>query len=142
MRQKILYMIWGCMYVLCAGLGTLTERSEAGSVVLTVIALLFFVPGFILLYDSLKSGDKAGLLRIRVISLTSLILTLIVLVANIASVKASAALGNALYDILLLVSVPMLCSQYWALTLFAWACLLVISFPRLWKSNPKKKIKD
>ena len=53
MRQKILYIIWGCLYILCVGLGTLTNRSEAGSWILTVIALLFYVPGGILLYDSL-----------------------------------------------------------------------------------------
>ena len=141
MRQKILYIIWGCLYILCVGLGTLTNRSEAGSWILTVIALLFYVPGGILLYDSLKANDRVGLIRIRVISLCSLVLTMVLLVANIASVKGSVELGNALYDILLLVSAPMLCSKWWALTLFALACMLFISFPRLWRSKPKKKLK-
>ena len=73
------------------------------------------------------------LLRVRLVSIASLSLTLIFIIVNVLSVRASAAAGKALYDILQLVSAPMLCGQYWALSLFLWACLLMASFTKFRK---------
>lgn len=140
MRQKILYALWISMYALCVGLGTLPKPGTFGSVVLVIISLIFFVPGVLLLVDALKARDKAGLVRIRVICLCSLILTLLLLIANILSVYASPATGKVLHDLLLLFSAPMLCSHQWWLSLFCWACLLLGSFPRIWKSHSKKGV--
>ena len=36
-------------------------------------------------------------------------------------------MGNALFGVLIVVSSPMVCSGYWALSLFLWACLLMVS---------------
>lgn len=134
MKEKILYAIWACFYILCVGLGTLTQITPAGKVVLVILSLLFFLPGALLLKEALDTQHRAGLIRIRVICLTSLFLTLILLVANIASANtASAETGAVLFDLLLLASAPMICAQYWVLSLFCWACLLIASFPKLWK---------
>ena len=135
MKEKILYAIWACFYILCVGLGTLTQITPAGKVALVILSLLFFLPGALLLKEALDTHSRAGLLRIRVICLTSLILTLFLLVANIASANASPEVGAILYDLLLLVSAPMICAQYWVLSLFCWACLLIASFPKLWKAS-------
>ncbi len=132
MREKILYASWGCLYILCVGLGTIEEPAGFGKAVLVAISLLFFVPGALLLADAVKTGDKKGLLRLRVICLCSLVLTLIFLVASILSVNASAQVGTVLTELLMLVSAPMFCGQYWFLSLFLWSCLLIGSFPRLW----------
>lgn len=132
MREKILYVLWGCLYILCVGLGTLPEPEGLGKAVLVGISLLFFVPGVLLLADAVKSGSKAGLLRVRVICLCSLVLTVVFLIASILTVNASAQVGKVLTELLMLVSAPMFCGQYWFLSLFLWSCLLIGSFPRLW----------
>lgn len=132
MREKILYASWGCLYILCVGLGTLLEPEGFGKAVLVGVSLLFFVPGVLLLADAVKSGSKAGLLRVRVICLCSLVLTVIFLIASILTVNASAQVGKVLTELLMLVSAPMFCGQYWFLSLFLWSCLLIGSFPRLW----------
>jgi hypothetical protein len=70
---------------------------------------------------------------IRNISAASLILTLLLLVANFASVGASVAVGDFLYGLLVVVSAPMVCSQFWVVSLFLWACLLMVSISFLKK---------
>ena len=64
----------------------------------------------------------------RIISICSLSATLVLLVANFFSVLASEAVGNVLYAVLVVLSSPMVCSQYWVLSMFAWACLLMATF--------------
>ena len=132
MKQKTLYPVWGILYILCVTLGFLSQRNAAVDVVFTVIALGFFVPGVLLLVDAYRQKDKKALLRLRYISITSLALTLMLLVANFACARTgSVVLGDVLYYLLAVVSAPMLCSGIWALTIFLWACLFIASFPKV-----------
>lgn len=124
MKKWILYGIWGCLYVFCAALGyTVTEPDQLQAFALLILSLLFFVPPVLLLVDAHIKKDRKTRLVLRWISGLSLVLTLILLVANVASALGSEALGAALYKILLLVSVPMICSQHWFLSIFLWACI-------------------
>ena len=132
MKNTVLYIFWGCLYALCVGLGTVGDPAGFGKVLLVLTSLIFFLPPGYLLYDGIKNRRKKQVVVIRIISVVSLSLTLILLVANFLSVGASAAVGRRLYELLNLVSAPMLCSQYWVLSLFLWACLL-------WGSFKKKK---
>ena len=134
MKKTVLYSIWAAMYILCVGLAYIQNPPTASKVALAVIAVLFFVPGAILLWDAKQGNDKSGILRIRIISIVSLSLTLIAFIANLLSIRASQAVGDALYDLLILVSAPMVCGQYWILSLFLWSCLLSASF---YKTQPK-----
>ena len=133
MIKRVLYPIWCALYIICLCLGAIPERSTAGEVALTVISILFFVPGFTLLAQSLRCADRKGLMTLRLISGLSLGLTLLALVGNILSVFGSTLLGDILYWVLLAVSAPMLCCKFWALSLLLWAVLLFASFPRLSK---------
>ena len=133
MKEKILYAIWACLYILCVGLGTVEEAAGFGKALLIAAAVIFFLPGAALLYHGYQTKNKKVLLRVRLVSIASLSLTLIFIIVNVLSVRASAAAGKALYDILQLVSAPMLCGQYWALSLFLWACLLMASFTKFRK---------
>lgn len=133
MKEKLLYLTWLCLYVLCAGLGTISQRSTAGHIILTLIALIFFIPGILLLYNGIRENNKKTLLQIRLISLVSLILTLSLIVLNIVCVRASEAVGNTLNDLLILFSAPMFCVYWRGLGPFLWACLFVSSFPQMWK---------
>ena len=128
-KHWLLYGSWIWLYLLCAGLSHIAEPTQAQSVAMTLLSLVFFVPGVIWLVSALKKDDRKQLLTLRWICIGSLALTLVFLVANVLSALASEIVGNVLYEILIFVSVPMVCSRYWALSLFLWACLLFATFP-------------
>ena len=133
MKDKLWYVLWGAWYILCAGLGFIPDAVGFGKVVLVATALIFFVPGAVLLVRGLRTGNRKTVLRIRWISLSILVATLILIVSNVCSVGSSETMGNVLFVLLGLCSAPMFCGQYWLLSLFLWGCLLTGSFQR-----PKK----
>lgn len=131
MKRSYWYGLWLFLYLLCAGLGFL-PAAEGGWIALRVIiALGFFVPGFYLMYDGKKRGDKKAVARLRGLSIASLGLTLAVFVLNIASVAAADWVGDVLYGLLVLVSAPMVFGHYWIISLFLWACLLAFSLVKI-----------
>ena len=131
MKNWILYGIWGCLYIFCAALGyAATDPTALQSGALLVFALLFFVPPALLLVDAYRQKDTKTLLTLRIISGISLALTLVFLVANVASALGGEALGKALYEILILVSVPMVCGQHWFLSIFLCACVFFATLGR------------
>lgn len=119
MSNKLLFTLWGLLFIICAALGFMPEPS------FPLAALVFFLPPAVLLYRAGKRGDRACVKLVSCLAALSLGLTLLLLVANVLSVAASEAVGTALYRLLVIVSAPMVCSGYWALSLFLWACLLV-----------------
>ncbi len=123
MKEKLLYILWLCLYILCVGLGTVESASGAGKVLLILTAVLFFVPGGVLLYIAVKEKKGKMLLRLRIVSLVSLSLTTVMIIANIFGARASESAGKLLHDLLALVSAPMLCGQNWGMSLFLWAGL-------------------
>jgi len=125
MKQKTLYSAWAGLYILCALLGFVTNPNSVVKAALVLISMIFFVPGLLLLLDGIARNDKKTVARIRWICIASLGATMVALIANLFTVNASAAVGNALYALLVIVSSPMACSQYWVLSLFLWACLLM-----------------
>ena len=129
MKKKILYGSWICLYILCAGLGHIAQPEGAQALALTILGVLFFVPGFLLLADARRSADAKQLLQLRWISGLSLGLTLAAVLLNIVSALGSDVLGSVMYEILIFVSVPMICCRYWALSLFLWACILLAALP-------------
>lgn len=128
MKEKILYIIWGVMAVLCIGLGTLEATELLLQIPLILIAVMFFVPGGILLYDAVEAGNRKGILRIRWICISSLALTLVGTLAFLLTAARGAAAADWLYDVLIVVSCPMVCGQYWLISLFLWASLLSATF--------------
>ena len=127
-KEWILYAAWLCLYILCVGLGTVEEVDGSAKVFFVLTALIFFIPGIILLVLGKKQQNKKMVLRVRLIAICSLVLTVAVFCATVLAVGSSAQMGSFLHDLLNLVSAPMFCSQYWILSLFGWACLLSASF--------------
>ena len=121
MTNKLLYVIWGVLFIICAGLGFMPEPSR----LTTLLSLVFFLPPAAVLYRAKKSGDRASVKLVCCLSSLSLGLTLVLLVANVLSAAAPEAAGTLLHCLLVVISAPMVCSGYWALSLFLWACLLV-----------------
>ena len=133
MKNSALFALWGCLFIICAGLGFIPEPAGAGRVLLTLLAVIFFLPPAVLLYRADKAGDRHTLLLVRNLSALSLLVTLIFLIANFLSALSSEFLGNVLHAVLVIVSSPMVCCGYWALSLFLWACLLMVSLQLLKK---------
>lgn len=135
MKNSHLFALWGVLYILCAGLGFIPEQTGFVKYLLAACAIIFFVPGFVLLYRGITAGDRKLTCLIRNLALVSLLLTTVLLIANIVSALWPVLLGNILFALLVLISAPMLCGQYWVLSLFLWACLLFGAILRM----PKKK---
>ncbi len=133
MKKKSLFFLWCCLYALCVVLGFVSQRSTAGNVLLTILGLLFFVPGFMLLYKSYKNKDQKLLRLLRLISALSLLLTMLTLIVTILCVGAGNTVGVILNILLNLVSAPMFCVYLQGLAPFLWACLLIASFPKIIK---------
>ena len=129
-KELILYAVWLCLYILCVGLGTVEEIAGIGKIAFVLTALIFFVPGVLLLLLGKEEKNKKMILRVRIVAICSLSLTVAVFCANIIAVAGSSELGSFLHELLNLVSAPMFCSQYWILSLFLWACLLCASFTK------------
>ncbi len=134
MRSKLLYAAWAVLYIFCVGFGTLPAEG-IGKVLFLLTALLFFVPGFLLLAEGIKEKNRRRLLLIRCLSIASLTFTVIAFVGILFSVNASASTGKLWSDILLLGSAPMICAQNYILSLFLWACLFVGSFLKIDKKS-------
>ena len=121
MKKTVLFALWGGLFVISAALG-LADNTKAG----LWVSILFFLPPSLLLYDAGKAGDKSAVLLIRNLAALSLGLTLVLLILNVVFAVKSQTVGNFLHGILGVVSAPMLASGYWALSLFLWACLLMV----------------
>ena len=131
MNKKMLFTLWGVLFILCAGLGFIPVPAGAMKGLMTALSVLFFLPPVILLWQN----DRQTALLIRNLSLLSLGVTLMTLILNFVLAVSSEFLGNVLHYILVIVSAPMICSGYWVLSLFLWACLLMVSLKKTGKKS-------
>ena len=131
----LLYGFWLFAYGLCGILGLIEPVTDLQAAMMTALSVLFFVPPVILLIRSLKRKEQLPVKVIRWICIGSLGLTLAGFIANIAAVNASEQTGLVLYRLLNFVSVPMVCSRHYVLSLFLWACLLCATFPKIYKKG-------
>ncbi len=135
MKKTALYIAWFCLFLATVILGSVEPGSKAVKIVMIALSIAFFIPPGILLYQGISQGDRAQVVLLRYISLISLAATFALLVANFLSASASQQVGDVLYAVLIIVSAPMVCSQFWIVSLFAWACILMTSLMYC----PKKK---
>lgn len=138
MKKNTLYALWGGLFIVCAALGFIPAPAGAARVVLSLLSAAFFVPPAILLCRAVKQHDVPTLKLVRNLSALSLGLTLLLVILNILSALGSTLLGDILHGILVIVSSPMICSGQWALSMFAWACLLMVSLSSLWKGRKSR----
>lgn len=133
MKDSKLYALWGALYILCGLLGFIREPNGFVMALLVLLAVGFFVPGAILLYRGWKEHNPGKIRMIRNLSLGWLGLTLVLLVANFLTAGATEVTGDLLYGFLVFLSAPMYCGQFWIMSLFLWACLLMASLSCLKK---------
>ena len=127
MKNRFLFALWGALFILCAGLGFIPEPSGAVALLLTAVSVLFFLPPAVLVWRGRKTLDRVLLALIRNLSIASLSLSVLILIANFLTAFHSQLLGDILHGVLVVVSSPMICSGHWAMSLFFWACLLISS---------------
>ena len=120
MKTKRLWLSWLYLYVLCAALGFIPEPYGVVKVLLIMVALSFFIPGGLLL----GKGDRRITKKVTLISGLSLVLTMVLIILNFTSVLMSQIWGHIFYILMGIFTAPMLCGQYWLISLFGWACLL------------------
>ena len=123
MSNTVLYTLWGALYVLCAGLGFITEPKNSTQILMTFFSLALFVPPFLLNYRAAEKKDRRTLTLVRKLSFYWLALASVLLVGNFLTVFASEILGNMMHILLIIVASPMIASGSWALTIFLWACV-------------------
>lgn len=124
-NQKI-WLAWGFFYLASTFWGFIPNPPGIVYALFLFTGLGFFVPPGMLIYEAIQKQDRKTLKRIAILSLLSLVLTMVMIVLNFLSVRASLAWGQVLYGLLIVVSAPMVCIQVWVLSLFGWACLLMI----------------
>lgn len=133
MNQKFLYALWCGLFLLCAGLGFIPEPEGVLKGLMVILALCCFVPPFLLLYRASRANDRRTLALLRNLAAASILATLVLLIANFMSILAPETVGNILHYVLVVVSSPMVCGQYWALSLFLWAFLMIAAMAGLKK---------
>ena len=127
MKSQFLYALWGALFILCAGLGFIPEPAGVLRVLLTGLSILFFLPPAVLVWKGRQEKDRMALSLVRNLSIASLSLSVLLIIANVLTVFRSELLGDILHGVLVVVSSPMICSGHWAMSLFFWACLLISS---------------
>ena len=127
MKSQFLYALWGALFILCAGLGFIPEPARVLRVLLTGLSILFFLPPAVLVWKGRREKDRMALSLVRNLSIASLSLSVLLIIANFLTVFRSELLGDILHGVLVVVSSPMICSGHWAMSLFFWACLLISS---------------
>ena len=120
MKTKTLWIIWIYLFALCCVLGFIPAPPTFLKVLLVIASIGFFIPGGLLLYK----GDRTCVRKVRLLSMVSLVLTLITIILNFVSVLMAPIWGNIFYILMGIVSTPMLCSQYWLISLFGWSILM------------------
>ena len=129
---KTLYAIWAILFVLTAVLGFLFPDAEGtpARIALLVTAAVFFLSPGLILRKSRKEGKRFHGWLIGFLSVASIVLTVVLLVLNLMSPLWEARVGIALNSALVVISAPMVCSNFYALPLFLWGVLLVAAFKK------------
>ena len=130
LTYKTLYIAWAVMFVLTAALGFAFPEVENrwGKVGLGLVSILFFLPPGLVLSRAKAEGHRFHVRLVGFLALGSLLLTLVLLALGLISFIWSDALANAMYGALVIVSSPMICSNFYALSLFLWGTLLTGAF--------------
>lgn len=129
LRYKDLYSAWCALFVLTALLGLLFPGAEGfGRAVLLLLAMGFFIPPWLILVKSKRSGGKRNITIVRWLSLASLLATLGLLCAGILSLPLGEGVGNVIHVLMSVICAPLTCGNFYVIPIFLWATLLFGSF--------------
>ncbi len=124
MNSILLKVLWAGMFIVCSVLGFLPEPEGVTKVLLVILAVAFFIPPGLLLWQAWRKRDRKEMKLLKLLSICSLGITLALMVGNLLSVLASPVVGDILYGALVILGTPLITGQYWALGPGLWAALL------------------
>ena len=139
-KVAIAYGVWIVFYIVAVLLSLLNEPN----LWIRICSVLFFVPGMVLAFWAAKEKDRKQIKRLRIICITSLVLTTVMLVVSFLTVNAAPQTTRIINSIFIIVSEPLWISPSWVLSMFLWACILMITIPGMLfpgEKKPKKKKK-
>ena len=125
MKFKSVWLSWLYLLILCAVLGFIPQPTGFFKVLFALTAAGSFVPGFVLLTKADHRDEVRTLRLVRNIAIAALILATVLIMLNFLSATMSKAWGDVLYVMLVVLATPLVGGQYWVLTLFGWACLMI-----------------
>ena len=126
-KKSYVYIAWGVLYAICVGLSFVAPESGFEKALLVLCGLIFFLPPAYLLWRAGKENCRKTLLILRLLSIGVLALSTALLMLNMLSVYWSPRTGLVLYVLLVMFAPPVGCIQSWALSLFLWACVLMVT---------------
>lgn len=124
MKNKPLYLIWLGLLALCAGLGFFPNPDSGVQGLCVILAVICFMPPAVIVYRGWKDRDWEALRLVRNLAIGSLVVTVAALIGNFFTLAAPTWVGDLLYAVLVIVSTPMICGQFWIMSLLLWAALL------------------
>ena len=124
MNTKPLYYSWLGLFALCAVLGFIPAPDSGTQGLGVIAAVLCFVPPAAIVWFGWKEKSWEDLRLVRNLAAGSLAMTVIAMIANFLTLAAPAWVGDLLYAVLVIVSSPMICGQFWIMSLALWAILL------------------
>ena len=132
LSYKTLYLAWAVLFALTAVLGFLFPQAEGApaKLALLVTAAVFFLPPWLILRKNRSEGKRFHARLVGFLAAASIVLTAALLVLNLMSPLWSEGVGIALNAALVIVSAPMVCSNFYVLPLFLWGTLLAAAFKR------------
>ena len=126
-KHTILYIVWAVLYCACVGFSFVDPDNAGEKAFLVLLSVGFFVPPYILVFRAKKQENRKTVKILRWICIGVLALSLVLLTLNILSVKFSSQTGLLLYVMLAMFAPPLACARQWALSLFLWACLMMLT---------------
>ena len=123
MKTRKYWLSWLYLYILCAVLAFLPEPEGFLRWLLLILTAVFFVPGFVLVYQA-DVRDRTEVVKlVKRVSIIALSVNVFMICVNIASPLLSDLWGTVLHYILITLCSPIGTGSP-ALTLFGWACLM------------------
>ena len=135
MKMKRIWFSWLYLYILTAILGFFPPATGFFKVLLALVAVGFFAPGVVLLVKADHRDDVKTLGLVQAIAITALAVSTVLIMLNFLSATMSKAWGDVFYVMLVVLASPLVCGQYWVLSLFGWAFLLFYAISLLKKER-------
>ena len=115
---------WVAMYVAAVAMGVFWPATAVS----TIVGIAFFVPPAVLLWDGFRSGNQKRIRCIRILSLVSLLLTMVLVSMIFVTVSSEKNIDKLMDMLLVLCAAPLMCFKAWLVSIFGWASLLSASF--------------
>lgn len=132
-KKTVVYVVWAVWYLICLFLSLGKPPVGWAKAPFVLVGLLFFVPPFYLLYISKKGAKTIKL--VRTISTVSIATFVVLYALNLMSVNWSVTAGRVLYYLMVVFCAPIMCGQFFAVSLYLWGCLLWACILMLRKLN-------